>query len=260
MRGVYLSLAAVVGSASAWQYPSCVGIPESHPRWRQKLEELRRLTRDQEPDNCYRELVDPRFTAEANTFCPQYLAGTTTAPSAIPTDFSNCGTGADGVSALSSACSCVTYSLSSSSSTPTSTSASAPLSTTSPSSHSPPPTSKYSKPPKYTTSTIYTTTVYTVTSCAPTVTNCPGKGHVTTETIAVTTTVCPVTESESAAPSSVSVESTTPCPTLTTSIGTAAPPPSKTSSSAQLVVTAAAGRVVFDVVAAAAGVVAVALL
>lgn len=46
-----------------------------------------------------------------------------------------------------------------------------------------------------TTSTIYSTTVYTVTSCAPAVTDCPGKiGSVTTQIIAISTTVCPVTE------------------------------------------------------------------
>ncbi|KAH6976338.1 beta-1,3-endoglucanase [Ilyonectria robusta] len=44
-----------------------------------------------------------------------------------------------------------------------------------------------------TTSTVYDTKVYTVTSCAPTVTNCP-VGHVTTETVGVYTTVCPVSE------------------------------------------------------------------
>ncbi|KAH7140972.1 hypothetical protein EDB81DRAFT_799230 [Dactylonectria macrodidyma] len=44
-----------------------------------------------------------------------------------------------------------------------------------------------------TTSTVYDTKVYTVTSCAPTVTNCP-VGHITTETVGVYTTVCPVTE------------------------------------------------------------------
>ncbi|KAI5867806.1 glycoside hydrolase superfamily [Durotheca rogersii] len=47
---------------------------------------------------------------------------------------------------------------------------------------------------KYTASTVYTTTTYTVTSCAPTVTDCPGKGTVVTETIPLYTTVCPVTE------------------------------------------------------------------
>jgi chitinase len=47
-----------------------------------------------------------------------------------------------------------------------------------------------------TTSTVYTTTTRTVTSCAPTVTNCPGGGYVTTEVIALYTTVCPVTATE----------------------------------------------------------------
>ncbi|RDW79847.1 hypothetical protein BP6252_04485 [Coleophoma cylindrospora] len=47
--------------------------------------------------------------------------------------------------------------------------------------------------PELTTSTVYTTKVYTITSCAPTVTNCPAKlGSVTTETVVAYTTVCPV--------------------------------------------------------------------
>ncbi|OLN83418.1 hypothetical protein CCHL11_02983 [Colletotrichum chlorophyti] len=46
-----------------------------------------------------------------------------------------------------------------------------------------------------TTSTIYTTKVSTITSCAPEVTNCPaGSTVVVTKTEAVSTTVCPVTE------------------------------------------------------------------
>ncbi len=38
-------------------------------------------------------------------------------------------------------------------------------------------------------STIFTTVVYTITSCHPTVTNCP-VGHLTTDTISVYATVC----------------------------------------------------------------------
>ncbi|KAK8139534.1 endo-1-3(4)-beta-glucanase [Apiospora sp. TS-2023a] len=41
-----------------------------------------------------------------------------------------------------------------------------------------------------TTSTVFTTKISTITSCAPSVTNCPAR--VTTETIALYTTVCPV--------------------------------------------------------------------
>ncbi|KAF4449537.1 Circumsporozoite protein [Fusarium austroafricanum] len=47
------------------------------------------------------------------------------------------------------------------------------------------------------TSTIYSTEVKTITSCGPEVTNCPvtaGKPAVVTETVAVSTTICPVTE------------------------------------------------------------------
>jgi len=52
-----------------------------------------------------------------------------------------------------------------------------------------------------TTSTVYTTSIYTITSCAPEVTNCPAKiGKVTTDVISLYTTVCPVTETESATP------------------------------------------------------------
>jgi len=47
---------------------------------------------------------------------------------------------------------------------------------------------------QYTTSTLYSTKTYTVTSCAPTVTKCHSNGtHVTTEVVPYTTTVCPVT-------------------------------------------------------------------
>ncbi|KAH7310140.1 hypothetical protein BKA65DRAFT_166725 [Rhexocercosporidium sp. MPI-PUGE-AT-0058] len=57
----------------------------------------------------------------------------------------------------------------------------------------PTPTPEYSgSVTKYTTSTVYATSVYTITSCAPTVTNCP-LGHVTTEIVKLYTTVCPVT-------------------------------------------------------------------
>ncbi|KAK3389003.1 hypothetical protein B0T20DRAFT_456994 [Sordaria brevicollis] len=50
-------------------------------------------------------------------------------------------------------------------------------------------------PAGFTTSTIYTTTVSTVTSCAPTVTDCPGKiGQVTTVVVPIGVTVCPITE------------------------------------------------------------------
>lgn len=54
-----------------------------------------------------------------------------------------------------------------------------------------------------TTLTIFTTTVHTVTSCAASITNCPARASgssgeiVVTDTIALTTTVCPVSEAES---------------------------------------------------------------
>jgi len=49
--------------------------------------------------------------------------------------------------------------------------------------------------PHSTTSTVYATSTYTVTSCAPTVTNCPAHHTVVvTEVVPVSTTVCAVTE------------------------------------------------------------------
>ncbi|KAG6218335.1 hypothetical protein E4U50_001308 [Claviceps purpurea] len=52
---------------------------------------------------------------------------------------------------------------------------------------------------KWTTSTVCTTKIHTITSCPPEVTECPGRGHTTiiTETIPMYTTVCPVTEPHS---------------------------------------------------------------
>ncbi|KAK3310804.1 uncharacterized protein B0T15DRAFT_507437 [Chaetomium strumarium] len=53
------------------------------------------------------------------------------------------------------------------------------------------------------TSTIFTTSIQTITSCAPTVTNCPANSVVTTiVTIPVSTTICPVTETQTVVESS----------------------------------------------------------
>lgn len=64
--------------------------------------------------------------------------------------------------------------------------------------------SQYAAPPQYETRTVYTTSVHTVTKCAPNVVNCP-YGSVTTETIPVYTTICPVTEAVKSAPTNVPV-------------------------------------------------------
>ncbi|KAH8709764.1 Endochitinase A [Beauveria bassiana] len=62
----------------------------------------------------------------------------------------------------------------------------------------PKPTAKPSQPTEeMTTSSVYTTKTYTITSCPPIVPDCP-VGHVTTETIFVSTTVCPVTKTDEA--------------------------------------------------------------
>ncbi|KAK4495795.1 hypothetical protein PRZ48_013063 [Zasmidium cellare] len=54
----------------------------------------------------------------------------------------------------------------------------------------------------YSTSTVYSTTLETITSCAPTVTNCPaksGSSAVVTKTVAISTTICPITAAETSA-------------------------------------------------------------
>jgi hypothetical protein len=68
-----------------------------------------------------------------------------------------------------------------------------PSESSSPGGYSTPPESSHSA--GYTTSTVYSTYTYMISSCAPTVTNCP-YGSVTTETVEAYTTVCPVTETE----------------------------------------------------------------
>ncbi|KAI2634743.1 hypothetical protein GGS26DRAFT_551192 [Hypomontagnella submonticulosa] len=55
--------------------------------------------------------------------------------------------------------------------------------------------SSYSVTSYLSTSTVFTTSVQTITSCAPTVSNCPaGSTVLTTVTVPVSTTICPVTE------------------------------------------------------------------
>lgn len=81
-----------------------------------------------------------------------------------------------------------------------------------------------------TTSTAYTTIVETVTSCAPTVTDCPansGTPYVTTKTVALYTTVCPVSETAESvtptAPVTVSYITSTAYVTKTYTITSCAP-------------------------------------
>ncbi|KAL6917844.1 hypothetical protein ACHAPO_000347 [Fusarium lateritium] len=64
--------------------------------------------------------------------------------------------------------------------------------------------SQYAAPPQYETRTVYTTSVHTITKCAPGVVNCP-YGSVTTETVPVYTTICPVTEADKPTPTDVLV-------------------------------------------------------
>jgi hypothetical protein len=226
MRGFVLSLGALaLQQVNAWSYPDC------------------------ELDNCYRNLIDEAYAEEAKAFCPGYIAATTTAASAIPTNFANCG---GDYKAVSSACSCIAYTLTHTSSASVSTKApvsSSTSTTTSSICEETTSSSVSSKAPIYTTSTVYTTNVYTITSCKPEVTNCPSKPHVTTEVIPLYTTVCPVEETKT-------------YPTLTTSTKSyGTPVPTKAATTSGLPVTAGVGKMGSSFgAAAAAGVLAAAAL
>ncbi|RYO80151.1 hypothetical protein DL762_007802 [Monosporascus cannonballus] len=78
-----------------------------------------------------------------------------------------------------------------------------------------------------TTSTVYSTIVSTITSCGPTVTNCPageGETATVTSTVAISTTICPVTETFTSVSTPVQPETSatekpsgeTPVPSATT--------------------------------------------
>lgn len=227
------------------------------------------LTAGQEKDNCYRNMIDERFADQIEAWCPEFLSGTTTAPSAIHTALDNC----DGsIQAVSSACSCITYWASTTTEAPTSTSTSEVESTTtdapettstSESSSSATsttteddedddcpetdyPTSTPTSTTKWTTSTITTSTTKTITKCPPVVTDCPAESTIVTTEVITTVTVCPVTETD-----------TPTLPPVTSSFGTITrlPTTGGPRPTTSVPVTAGAGRVVRGVegIAAVAG-------
>ncbi|TWU74023.1 hypothetical protein ED733_001355 [Metarhizium rileyi] len=143
-----LLLGALAASVAANTYPNC------------------------EYDNCYRALINDGLQDKAKAFCFDWLAGTTTAASAIPTDFSNCN-----VQAASSACSCITY---------TATHTTGPTTTSTPpaTTSTPPKTTGTSETPPtttHTTSETPPTTTHTTSETPPTTT------HTTSETPPTTT-------------------------------------------------------------------------
>lgn len=100
-------------------------------------------------------------------------------------------------------------------------------------------------PTSYTTSTIYSTTCYTVTSCPPEVTDCPSNPtYTTTESYPISTTVCPVYPTD---------EPSYPATTIVTSYAPSGSPPPYTTGG-ELPVTAAAGRAGLEMAAAVAAV------
>lgn len=331
MRGFASAIGAVALQAAlvlANEWPNCVStyLPSLAAQTYNRA--LLLTLQLQESDNCYRNFIDLRFKDLGEEFCVDFLAATTTAPEAVPTEFSNC----DGdISAVSSACSCITYSISTTSdevvpstSVPEASSTeysessttdepSAPSSTeapessaasqvssdepipsssdffestgsltlsasetsseyssassiasedasTYPSASSLPSSSDTASSVEYTTSTIYTTQIRTITACPPEKTDCPAGPVVTTEIIAISTTVCPVTESHPSKSLTTSkvYETGGPKPSYTHPYGTGSWAPSPTGSDEPFP-TAGAGRVGAGL-AAAFGALAVALL
>ncbi|KAJ2982774.1 hypothetical protein NQ176_g1165 [Zarea fungicola] len=145
----YVLILALATKAYAWTYPDC------------------------EPDGCYRNLIDPRYTGQAPAFCIDWISGTITDAGAIPTQYHNC----PDVAPLSSTelfTSGNTSSIEESSSIDTQS-----------------PTQSTTL---WTTLTIFTTSTDTITKCHATATNCPGESTVIlTSVIPLSTTVCPLT-------------------------------------------------------------------
>ncbi|KAK2059036.1 hypothetical protein LY76DRAFT_571457 [Colletotrichum caudatum] len=198
MRGLYMGLGSIaLVSVNANQYPNC------------------------EYDNCYRNLVDDRFKYEANVFCVEFLNGTNTAPDAIPADFDNCE---KDIKAVSSACSCVTYTLTHTVPVTTSTSSSLITSTTAPSTTVSTAGSSSSTssttPSKTSTSTISSSTTSSTTSTFSTASSTTSSTTCTpstTSSAASSTTSTPSTASSTSSTASSSSTSSS-STTTTTSI------------------------------------------
>jgi len=111
-----------------------------------------------------------------------------------------------------------------------------------------------------TTSTVYATTTYTTTSCASTVTNCPAGPYLTTQTISLYTTVCPVSAAGSSAAGAAPTYPVYGNTTLASSypIGTGAKP-SATAYTTAPISANGAGRVGGSIIAVGAALMALAL-
>ncbi|KAM3563269.1 hypothetical protein ARSEF4850_002426 [Beauveria asiatica] len=90
MKNTFLLVSTLAASTSAWTYPDC------------------------ERDGCYRNLIDRRYADAAPAFCLEWISEASTAVSVIPSRFRNC----PDVAAVSSACSCVAYTATHTTTTP----------------------------------------------------------------------------------------------------------------------------------------------
>ncbi|KAJ3496893.1 hypothetical protein NLG97_g2318 [Lecanicillium saksenae] len=153
MKTAVLIAGIAATCSDAWTYPDC------------------------EHDNCYRNLVDPRYAGEVGAFCIDWISGTTTDAGAIPTQYQNCPDTAP----LSSACSCIAYTATiTDCTTGTQESTSSPIIT--------------SSELEVTSSTpLPTTNLETITDCT---TGAEVSASIVTSTIPVSTTICPITTTE----------------------------------------------------------------
>ncbi|KAM0244258.1 hypothetical protein ACHAQJ_010767, partial [Trichoderma viride] len=83
--------------------------------------------------------------------------------------------------------------------------------------------------PLYSTSTVFTTSLRTITQCPPEVTNCPTRPKTVTDTIALYTTICPVTAAEGSHPSSSAPAGSSPSGPAGSPSGAGGAPPAQTS-------------------------------
>ncbi|KAI0550988.1 hypothetical protein F4679DRAFT_583061 [Xylaria curta] len=275
MRGLYMGTGvfALAGISSAsfrrWTYPDC------------------------EADNCYRVFINEQYAELAPSFCLEFLASTTIDAAAIPTPFKNCARDIHAVNSACSCVTYTSArlvptpfttpsqvvsltevlsttkvppktELSSNTQLPSTSCLGSSSSLTTPASSPNPPassvastetksTEKSSSSGYWSLSTVYSTATNMVTSCAPTVTDCPAtlSAYLTITAIPVIVTVYP------ARPPSYPVWTLSGAlntsNTLTASRGTVGPTTTVPLSGGYTVPTAAAARTRFNEVVIAAG-------
>ncbi|KAF7550774.1 hypothetical protein G7046_g7916 [Stylonectria norvegica] len=176
MKSFFVLGALALGTASATTYPNC-----AH-------------------DNCYNQFISDSagdLKENSGAFCMQWLAGQNDDCEGLPSSYANCGTGRNGVRAVSSACSCVVY-------TATHTPTTTPCDDTT-----------TSTPAAQTTTTTPCDDTTTTTPAAQSTTTTPCDDTTTTTPAAQTTTTTPCDDTTTTTPAAQTT-TTTPCDDTTT--------------------------------------------